>query len=167
VPLDFCYTVLVSETTTELKEGDTAPDFNLKDDAGKSVKLSDFKGKNVVLYFYPADDTPGCTKEACAFNENVKVFARKDTVILGVSPDNEASHVKFKQKYSLTFPLLVDNERKIATAYGAFGRKVLYGKESFGIIRSTFVIGPDGRLKKAFRHVRVDGHTDQVLEALS
>jgi len=157
----------MTETMTELKEGDKAPDFNLKDDAGKSVKLSDFKGKNVVLYFYPADDTPGCTKEACSFNENLKVFAKKDTVILGVSPQDEASHVKFKEKYGLTFPLLVDSERKIATAYGAFGKKVLYGKESMGIIRSTFVIGPDGKLKKIFRHVRVDGHTEQVLEALA
>lgn len=157
----------MTETVTDpLKEGDKAPEFSLPDDSGKTVKLSDFKGKNVVLYFYPADDTPGCTKESCSFSENIGVLKKKNAVVLGVSPDGVDSHGKFKAKYTLSFPLLADTERKVATAYGAFGRKVLYGKESYGIIRSTFVIGPDGKIKKAFRHVRVDGHTDQVLEAL-
>ena len=154
-------------TATELKEGEKAPDFSLQDDSGKTVKLSDFKGKNVVLYFYPKDDTPGCTREACSFNDNLKVFAKKDTVILGVSADDEASHLKFKEKYGLTFPLLIDEDHKIATAYGAYGKKVNYGREYMGIIRSTFVIGPDGKLKRIFRNVKVDGHTEKVLEALA
>lgn len=137
----------------ELKEGDLAPEFDLKDDSGKSVKLSELRGRNVVLYFYPADDTPGCTKESCSFRDHKAAFDGRNAVILGVSPDGVDSHVKFKQKYSLTFPLLADADRRIHAAYGVRNR-------------STFVIGTDGTIKKAFRGVRVDGHTEEVLAAL-
>lgn len=158
-PDAFCYTNVKEPEMTppteakELKEGDLAPDFTVKDDASKSVKLSDFRGRTVVLYFYPADDTPGCTKESCSFRDHKASFDDRNTVILGVSPDGVDSHVKFKQKYSLTFPLLADTDRRIHAAYGVRNR-------------STFVIGPDGKIKKAFRGVRVDGHTEEVLAAL-
>lgn len=153
-------------TAAALKEGDKAPDFSLKDEAGRDFKLSDLKGKSVVLYFYPKDDTPGCTREACSFRDNYAALKKKGAVLLGVSADDAESHAAFKKKFDLPFPLLIDAERKVMTAYGAYGRKVLYGKETIGVIRSTFVIGPDGRLKRAFRHVKVDGHTEQVLAAL-
>jgi thioredoxin-dependent peroxiredoxin len=153
--------------TTELREGAAAPDFALKDDAGKDVRLADFKGKTVVLYFYPKDDTPGCTVEACAFRDTLPDFKKRGAVILGVSPDGLESHKKFKAKHKLTFPLLSDPERKTASAYGAFGKKMMYGRETLGILRSTFVIGPDGRLEKIFRGVRADGHAEQVLGSLA
>ena len=149
-----------------LQEGDPAPDFSLMDDSGKTVKLSDLRGKTVVLYFYPKDDTSGCTREACSFRDHSGQLKIKGVVVLGVSADSAQSHAAFKSKYRLSFPLLVDCDRKVMTAYGAYGRKVMYGKETVGVIRSTFVIDPQGKLRKIFRNVRVDGHTEQVLAVL-
>lgn len=148
-----------------LKEGDLAPDFSLPDDSGKTVRLSDFRGKTVVLYFYPRDNTPGCTREACSFRDRLPELKDKGAVVLGVSADSRESHSGFKSKYELNFPLLADPDRKVMKAYEAYGKKVLYGKESMGVIRSTFVIGPQGRLLRIFRNVKVDGHAEQVLAA--
>jgi peroxiredoxin Q/BCP len=147
-------------------EGEPAPDFTLTSDGGEEVRLSDFEGKPVVLYFYPKDDTPGCTTQACAIRDVYGEFERKGAVVLGVSPDDEASHVRFKEKYDLPFTLLADPEHKVAEAYGAWGEKKNYGKTYFGIIRSTFVIAPDGTLAKAFPRVDPKTHADKVLAAL-
>jgi peroxiredoxin Q/BCP len=151
---------------TELVEGAPAPEFELQDDSGAPVRLSDLKGKTVVLYFYPKDDTPGCTKEACQFRDSLSSFKKKGTVILGVSPDSAQSHQKFKSKYKLPFTLLSDPDGKTASAYGAYGKKMMYGREILGILRSTFVIGPDGRILKIYRAVKADGHAEQVLAGL-
>lgn len=145
-----------------IEEGAVAPDFDLG-----GVKLSSLRGKPVVLYFYPADDTPGCTKEACAFRDRSKDFEKLGAVVLGVSPDDAASHKKFSDKYSLNFPLLPDVEHKVAERYGAWREKNMYGKKSMGIQRSTFLIGPDGVVKKVWKRVSVDGHDEAVLAALS
>lgn len=149
-----------------LKEGQKAPAFSLPSDSGDDVALKDFAGKNVVLYFYPRDSTPGCTREAEAFRDELAKFKKKNAVVLGVSKDSVESHCKFRDKYKLTFPLLSDKEGKVIDAYGAWGEKVLYGKKSMGIIRTTVVIGPDGKVKKIFPKVKVDGHADAVLAAL-
>jgi peroxiredoxin Q/BCP len=149
-----------------IKEGVKAPDFKLDTDEGTKVALKDFRGKNVVLYFYPKDDTPGCTREACAFRDSFAAIKKTGAVILGVSPDSTASHGKFKTKYKLPFPLLSDPERTVAKKYGAFGEKVLYGRKMLGMIRSTFVIDTKGVVRKVFPKVRVDGHSEKVLEAL-
>ena len=149
-----------------IEEGKAAPAFTLKDQDGNAVKLSDLKGKNVVLYFYPADDTPGCTKESCAFRDDYSKLKKLGAVVLGVSPDDEKSHQKFIAKYSLPFPLLVDADHAVAEKYGAWGEKMNYGKKYMGLIRSTFLIGKDGKLLKAWRKVRVDGHAEAVLAAL-
>ena len=149
-----------------LKAGDVAPDFTLPDDGGGSLSLSQFAGKRVVLYFYPKDDTPGCTKEACAFRDGKAQLKRADAVVLGVSADSIESHRKFKDKYSLPFTLLSDSEKEVATAYGVWKEKKNYGRTYMGIERSTFLIGPDGKLERIFRSVKVDGHMDQVLDAL-
>jgi thioredoxin-dependent peroxiredoxin len=133
-----------------LKVGDKAPDFEATDDQGKTVKLSDFKGKSVVLYFYPKDMTPGCTVEACQFRDNHAALKKKGAVVLGVSRDGVASHKKFKEKYDLPFPLLADEELKVIKPYGAWGKRSMYGREFMGILRSTVVIGPDGRVKAVF-----------------
>ncbi|OGR79441.1 MAG: alkyl hydroperoxide reductase [Elusimicrobia bacterium RIFCSPLOWO2_02_FULL_39_32] len=150
----------------ELKEGDAAPDFELKDQDGKSVKLSDFKEKKVVLYFYPKDDTPGCTKEACSFRDHVGAFNDQDAVILGVSLDKADSHKKFISKFQLNFPLLCDEEAKVSKLFGVYKKKNLYARLFWGIERTTFVIDEQGKLKKVFRKVKVDGHTEEVLAAL-
>ena len=142
--------------------GDKAPDFTLKDDQGKDVSLGDFKGKTVVLYFYPKDDTPGCTTEACGFRDDEKKFQKKNTVILGVSADEVASHGKFKTKYKLPFPLLSDPEKKTIQAYGVWKEKSMYGKKYMGIERTTFVIGPDAKINKIFPKVKVEGHAEEV-----
>ena len=149
-----------------LKPGDKAPDFEARDENGNKVKLSDFKGKNVVLYFYPKDMTPGCTVEACDFRDNFSVLKKKGAVVLGVSKDPAPSHQKFKTKYELPFPLLADEEAEVIKAYGAWGKRSLYGREFMGILRSTFVIGPDGKIKAAFPKVKVQGHVEEVLAAL-
>lgn len=152
-----------------IEVGAKAPAFTLKDQDGKTHKLSDYKGKTVVLYFYPKDDTPGCTAEACDFRDLAAEFDKMDAVILGVSPDDEKSHDKFVNKYDLNFPLLSDpktsdGEPKVSAKYGAWGEKKNYGKTYTGIIRSTFVIGPDGKVEKAFGNVRAKGHVDRVLK---
>ena len=152
---------------TELKEGDMAPDFVLDSTSGRTVKLSSLKGKNVVLYFYPKDDTPGCTAEACSFRDNLSRFKGADATILGVSSDPIVSHKKFIKKYSLNFDLLSDEDLKAHKLYDTWKLKSLYGKDYWGTERSTFVIGPDGRIKKIFRKVKVDGHEAEVLEALA
>jgi peroxiredoxin Q/BCP len=149
-----------------VEEGEQAPDFELASDSGKRVRLSDFRGRPVVLFFYPKDDTPGCTKEACSFRDVYSEFEERGAVVLGVSPDGEASHVKFRNKYELPFTLLSDPEREAAKAYDVWREKTMYGKTAFGIHRSTFVIGPDGTIVKAMRGVKPEGHADQVLAAL-
>jgi peroxiredoxin Q/BCP len=148
-----------------LKEGQKAPAFTLPSSAG-DVKLADYRGQTVVLYFYPKDDTPGCTREACAFQDSLARLKKAGAVVLGVSPDPISSHEKFKAKYKLRFPLLADTDKAVARRYGAFGAKVLYGKKVTGMIRSTFVIDGDGVVRKVFPKVRVDGHVERVLEAL-
>lgn len=154
------WTVPAQEVDMSLKEGDKAPAFTAQTDEGKTVKLSDFKGKNVVLYFYPKDDTPGCTTEACAFRDHRPDFEKKNAVILGVSVDGVDSHTKFKNKYSLPFTLLADVDGKICSAYGVLKE----GKKSAS--RWTFVIDPQGTIKKIFPQVKVDGHFQEVLTAI-
>ncbi|MEJ5220645.1 MAG: thioredoxin-dependent thiol peroxidase [Tepidiforma sp.] len=143
--------------------GAAAPAFSLPDQDGKTVSLADFAGKWVVLYFYPKDDTPGCTKEACSFRDRHAELQAKGAVVLGVSGDSSASHRKFADKYSLPFPLLADTEHEVARAYGAWGTKKMYGKEYEGMIRSTVVIDPTGTVAKTWPKVKPDGHGDEVL----
>ncbi|ALA57884.1 thioredoxin-dependent thiol peroxidase [Nitrospira moscoviensis] len=150
----------------ELTVGDKAPELGIPDQDGKRVTLKDLKGKQVVLYFYPKDDTPGCTKEACDFRDSVAAIKKAGAVVLGVSLDGQASHQKFIKKFSLSFPLLSDEDKRVATAYGVYKEKSMYGKRYWGIERSTFVIDTDGTLKSIFRKVKVDGHVDEVLAAL-
>ena len=143
--------------------GAKAPEFTAKDHDGKSVKLSDFKGKKVVLYFYPKDFTSGCTKESCDFRDRSGEF--KDTVILGVSSDSVDSHEDFRHKYNLPFRLLSDPEQQVQKKYGVWGEKMNYGRTYMGTIRTTYLIGPDGKVARVWEKVRVDGHVDEVLEA--
>jgi peroxiredoxin Q/BCP len=150
-----------------LTEGDPAPDFTLTADSGESVALSSLKGKPVVLYFYPKDDTPGCTAQACGIRDAYGEFEQAGAVVLGVSPDDEESHAKFKSKYGLPFTLLADTGHEVAEAYGVWGEKTYAGKTYMGVNRSTFVIDADGKLARVFRNVKPDEHADQVLEALS
>ena len=149
-----------------LEPGTKAPAFNLKSDSGKAVKLSDFKGQPVVLYFYPKDDTPGCTREACAFRDLRSEMEKAGAVVLGVSPDTVESHGKFRDKYRLNFPLLADEGHELADKYGAWREKNMYGKKSMGIQRSTYLIGPDGKVVRVWKKVNVDGHDAAVLEAI-
>jgi peroxiredoxin Q/BCP len=150
-----------------IAEGKKAPDFTLANAEGKKVSLSDFKGKDVVVYFYPKDDTPGCTKEACGFRDLWKDLQRAGVVVLGVSPDAGASHQKFTAKYKLPFTLLSDPDKKLMKAWGAYGEKMMYGKKTQGVIRSTVWIGPDGVVKKHWARVSdAAKHPEKVLEAL-
>ena len=150
-----------------VEEGKKAPAFTLTDGKGNKVKLSDFAGKNVVLYFYPKDDTPGCTKEACGFRDLWKEIRKEDSVVLGVSPDGAESHEKFRSKYKLPFPLLSDPDKKVMEKYGAWGEKMMYGKKTVGVIRSTTIIGPDGKVIKHWKRVaKAEAHPAKVLEAL-
>ena len=150
-----------------IEEGKAAPAFTLSDADGKKVSLRDFAGKNVILYFYPKDDTPGCTKEACGFRDDWKQLAKANAVVLGVSADSGASHQKFIAKYKLPFPLLSDPDRSVMTKYGAYGEKMMYGKKVTGVIRSTVWIGPDGKVRKHWARVpKADAHPAKVLEAL-
>lgn len=150
-----------------VQEGKPAPAFTLTNAEGNKVSLSDFAGKDVILYFYPKDDTPGCTKEACGFRDDWKAFAKAGAVVLGVSADDATSHTKFVKKYNLPFPLLSDPDRKVMEKYGAYGEKMMYGKKTVGVIRSTVWIGPDGRVKKHWKKVaNAEAHPAQVLEAL-
>jgi len=149
-----------------LKPGDKAPEFSLPADDGTIVTLGGLHGKKVVLYFYPKDDTSGCTKEACEFRDSWKDVKKSGAVVLGVSPDPVASHQKFKQKYQLPFPLLADIDHRVAGAYGAWGEKSMYGRKYQGILRTTFLIDPEGRVSRVFEKVQPAGHASEVLAAL-
>jgi len=151
---------------SELTVGAKAPAFSLADQSGKTLSLSDFKGKAVVLYFYPKDDTPGCTTEACAYRDEHSAFEKKGAVVLGISPDDEDSHAKFAKKFSLPFSLLADHGHTIADAYGVWVEKSMYGKKYMGVERSTFVIGADGKLAAIFRKVKAGEHVAEVLAEL-
>jgi peroxiredoxin Q/BCP len=150
-----------------VEEGKPAPDFELTSDAGEHVKMSSLRGKPVVLYFYPKDDTPGCTTQACGIRDVYSDFRERGAVVLGVSPDDEASHVRFKEKYSLPFTLLADPEHEVAEEYGVWKERNRYGKKSMGIERSTFVIDADGNVSKVMRRVKPDTHAADVLAALT
>ncbi|MGI8776885.1 MAG: thioredoxin-dependent thiol peroxidase [Acidimicrobiales bacterium] len=147
----------------QLTAGAPAPAFTLPDHEGAPVSLADFAGRRVVVYFYPADDTPGCTNEACQFNDNLAVFDHADTAVLGISADDASSHVAFRKKFGLNFPLLTDADHAVMTAYGAWGEKSLYGKTVTGVIRSTFLIDEQGVVRRAWYNVRADGHAAKVL----
>jgi len=149
-----------------LQEGDKVPAVALNSDDGPKIKLADLKGSLVVLYFYPADDTPGCTREACAFRDRSQELKKLGAKVFGISPDDVASHAKFKSKYKLNFPLLADPDHQVAEKFGAWREKNMYGKKKMGIVRSTFLIGPDGLIKKVWRSVKVDGHDGAVIESL-
>ncbi|MGF1499575.1 MAG: thioredoxin-dependent thiol peroxidase [Elainellaceae cyanobacterium] len=149
-----------------LQIGDPAPDFSLPDGDGQIVNLADFQGQRVVLYFYPRDNTPGCTKEACGFRDAYADYQARDAVVLGVSTDDAKSHTKFSTKHSLPFPLLTDADGQVATAYGCYGLKKFMGKEYVGITRSTFIIGPDGTIEKIYSKVKPEPHAAEVLADL-
>ncbi|MGE5350382.1 MAG: thioredoxin-dependent thiol peroxidase [Actinomycetota bacterium] len=149
---------------TQLTAGMPAPQFEGTDQNGNTVKLSSFTGKKIVLYFYPKDDTPGCTAEACSLRDNYEELLRKGFVVLGVSPDSEKSHLKFAGKYNLPFPLITDPEKKIMNAYGAYGEKVMYGKKVTGVIRTTFVIDEKGVIEKVVKKVDTKDHANQIFK---
>ena len=149
-----------------LKVGDRAPDIQVHTDTGEDFRLSDMKGKRVVLYFYPKADTPGCTVEACEFRDDIKAFDRKATAVIGVSPDKPPAQAKFKEKFDLPFTLLADEEKAAAQAYGVYQEKNMYGKKVMGIVRTTFVIGPDGKIEKIYNKVKAQGHAAEVLAGL-
>jgi thioredoxin-dependent peroxiredoxin len=149
-----------------VEEGKPAPDFELPSDSGDTVKLSDLRGKQVVLYFYPKDDTPGCTAQACGLRDVHAELEREGAVVLGVSPDDEGSHVKFKQKYELPFTLLADSDHHVAEQYGVWAEKKYMGRTYMGVNRSTFVIGEDGTVKRIMHKVKPNTHADEVLETL-
>ena len=147
--------------------GDKAPEFSGVDELGQKISLKDFKGKQVVLYFYPKDNTSGCTTEACDFRDSYTRLKKQGVVLLGVSPDTEKSHQNFKKKFELPFPLISDTEKVVANAYGVWQEKSMYGRKYMGIIRSTFIIDEKGKIKAIFSKVKVSGHVDEVLKALS
>ena len=149
-----------------VNKGSAAPDFTLTSDTDEAVTLSSLRGRPVVLYFYPKDDTPGCTTQACGIRDAYPEYEQRGAVVLGVSPDTVASHQKFKEKYGLPFTLLADPDRAVAETYGVWREKTMYGKKSMGIVRSTFVIDADGVVVKAMRGVKPDGHAERVLSAL-
>ncbi len=151
---------------SNLTIGSPAPDFTAQDQNGNTHSLADYAGKTVVLYFYPKDDTPGCTKEACSFQDLSAQYAEKNVVVLGVSPDDTVSHEKFAKKFDLHFPLLADTEKKIAEAYEVWVEKSMMGKKYMGVERSTFVIGPDGNLSQVLRKVKAETHPGELLESL-
>jgi peroxiredoxin Q/BCP len=151
---------------SKLKEGDIAPPFSAPANGGKTISLKDFKGKNVILYFYPRDNTPGCTKEACAFRDDFSEFKKKGGVVLGVSTDSVKSHDKFVEKFQLPFPLLADEDKSIVNAYGVYGEKKFMGVKYQGVHRVTFLIGPDGRIKKIWPKVKPADHAKEILEFL-
>jgi peroxiredoxin Q/BCP len=150
-----------------IEEGKAAPAFTVEDQSGQKVSLKDFRGRDVIVYFYPRDDTPGCTKEACGFRDSWDDIESLGAVVLGISPDTRASHERFRKKYGLPFILLSDTDKKVMTKYGAFGEKTMYGKKTMGVIRSTVWIGPDGKVKKHWRRVaKAADHPAKVVEAL-
>ena len=146
--------------------GISAPDFILIDDTGATRRLSDYRGQTIVLYFYPKDDTPGCTTEACNFRDDYSAYVEAGVTILGVSPDQPKSHAKFKQKYELPFPLLADEQHAVCEAYEVWGKKKFMGREYMGVARTTFVVAPDGKIKKVFSDVKPAGHSAEVLAAV-
>jgi peroxiredoxin Q/BCP len=150
-----------------LQAGTLAPDFELVDETGTVKRLSDYRGQVVVLYFYPQDDTPGCTTEACSFRDNYSSYQKAHVVILGVSPDTASSHTKFKEKYAIPFPLLADLGHKVCDLYGVWGRKKNFGKEYDGVFRTTFLIGADGKIIKVFENVKPSEHSTEVLAEIS
>jgi len=149
-----------------LKEGDVAPDIQVRTDSGEAFRLSDLKGKRVVLYFYPKADTPGCTIEACEFRDGIGAFAKKGAAVVGISPDKPTAQAKFKTKYDLPFTLLADEDKSAAQAYGVWKEKNMYGKKVMGIERTTFVIGSDGKIEKIYGKVKAKGHAAEVLDSL-
>ena len=150
----------------KLTEGAQAPTFTLPDQDGNPVSLDDFKGSRVLVYFYPADDTPGCTKEACQFNDNLAGFQAVGVPVIGISPDDAASHQRFRGKYGLRFPLLTDTDHTVMDAWGAWGEKTSYGRKSVGVLRSTFLLDDQGRVERAWHNVKADGHAATVLSEL-
>jgi len=148
------------------KMGEKAPDFKAPNQEGKTIALKDFKGKSVVIYFYPKDDTPGCTIEACEFRDGMKQIKKAGAVVLGVSPDSVKSHTKFNDKFKLAFDLISDEDKVICKAYGVWAKKKLYGREYMGVLRSTFVINSQGKIARIFANVKPKGHAAEVLEAL-
>jgi thioredoxin-dependent peroxiredoxin len=157
---------MATKVELKLKEGDPAPEFTAKTNGGGTISLAELKGKNVILYFYPKDDTSGCTKEACAFRDDFAEFRKRGAVVLGVSVDSVKSHDKFIKKYKLPFTLLADEDKKIVKAYGVWGRKILFGVRYMGIHRVTFLIGPDGRIRKIWPDVKPEEHAKEVFNAL-
>jgi peroxiredoxin Q/BCP len=157
---------MAPEPQHELAVGDPAPDIQIDDDQGRPFRLSDLKGKNVVLFFYPKADTPGCTKEACQFRDSSAKYSKADTVIVGISADKAAAQAKFKTKFDLPFALLADTEHKAIDAFGVWKQKSFMGKKFLGIERSTFIIDKQGKIARIFRKVSVDGHADEVYHAL-
>ena len=157
---------MATELELKLKEGDKAPDFSAPTNGGGTISLGELKGKSVILYFYPKDDTPGCTKEACAFRDDFAAFKKRGAVILGVSADSVKAHDKFVKKFELPFPLLADEDKKIVEAYGVWGQKSFMGRKYLGIHRVTFLIGPDGHIRKIWPKVKPEEHAEEVLAAL-
>lgn len=149
-----------------LNEGDMAPDFNVVSETGETIALSSFRGKKLILFFYPKDDTPGCTAENCNLRDNYSVLQQKGFAVLGVSPDSAAKHGKFKEKYTLPFPLVPDTNQELLKSYGAWGTKQMYGKSYEGVIRTTFVIDETGKIEKIFTKVDTKNHTQQILKTL-
>jgi peroxiredoxin Q/BCP len=147
-----------------LQKGDKAPDFGGVDQFGKTINLADFKGRKLVIYFYPKDDTPGCTKEACNLRDNHESLLEKGFAVVGVSPDAEASHKKFAEKYQLPFSLIPDTDLKIIKAYGAWGKKNMYGKEYEGLLRTTFIVNEEGNIEEVIKKVKTDDHTNQIFK---
>lgn len=158
---------MAKEIELKLKEGDKAPEFTALTSGGGKISLADYLGRNVVLYFYPKDDTPGCTKEACAFRDGFAEFKKKDAIVLGVSPDSVKSHDKFVEKFKLPFTLVADEDKSIVQNYGVWGEKSFMGRKYLGVFRVTFLIGPDGNIKKIWPAVKPDEHADEVLAALA
>jgi len=157
---------MAKEIELKLKEGDMAPIFSVATSGGGKISLADYLGQNVILYFYPKDDTPGCTKEACAFRDGFSEFKKKGAAVLGVSPDSVKSHDKFVEKFKLPFTLLADEDKKIANDYGVWGEKSFMGRKYMGVHRVTFLIAPDGKIKKIWPAVKPEEHADEVLAAL-
>lgn len=155
-----------AKTMKKLEKGDTAPDFAGLDQDGNKIQLSDFNGKKLILYFYPKDNTPGCTSEACDLRDNYDMWLSKGYQVVGVSPDSQKSHQKFIEKYNLPFPLIADEEKTIIKAYGAWGPKKLYGREYEGLLRTTFVIDDKGIIQEVFTKVKTKDHTNQILETI-
>ena len=149
-----------------IPSGIQAPDFTLSDDNGVTRRLSDYRGQNVILYFYPKDDTPGCTTEACNFRDDYSAYVDAGVTILGVSPDTTKSHAKFKKKFGLPFPLLADEEHAVCEAYGVWAQKKFMGREYMGVLRTTYLVAPDGKIKKVFENVKPAEHSQEVIQAI-